>query len=79
MTLADWLKASRTTQQELARELHCTQGLVSHWVTGRQQVSPEFVLPLARATGWQLTPHQLRPDLYPNRADALPLSLLMES
>jgi DNA-binding transcriptional regulator YdaS (Cro superfamily) len=26
---------------------------------------PHHVIGLARATDWQVTPHQLRPDLYP--------------
>lgn len=30
------------------------------------------VLSVARATGWRATPHELRPDLYPNPMDALP-------
>lgn len=33
----------------------------------------EYVLPIAQALNWQITPHQLRPDLYPNPADALPV------
>lgn len=32
----------------------------------------ERVLSMAQATGWHVTPHHLRPDLYPNPTDALP-------
>ena len=31
----------------------------------------ERVIQVARLTGWQVTPHQLRPDLYPLPGDAL--------
>jgi DNA-binding transcriptional regulator YdaS (Cro superfamily) len=32
----------------------------------------ERVLPVSELVGWSVTPHQLRPDLYPNPTDALP-------
>ena len=38
----------------------------------RAGTSAERVLDLSRATGWRVTPHALRPDLYPNAPDALP-------
>jgi DNA-binding transcriptional regulator YdaS (Cro superfamily) len=31
----------------------------------------ERVIQVARLTGWKVTPHQLRPDLYPLPGDAL--------
>ena len=42
----------------------------------RGACSAERVIPVAQATGWRVTPHQLRPDLYPNQSDALPPELL---
>lgn len=35
-------------------------------------VSAERVLAISTATNWQVTPHQLRPDIYPNPQDGLP-------
>ena len=32
----------------------------------------DVVLPIAEALGYRMTPHALRPDLYPNPTDALP-------
>ncbi|MGL6245682.1 transcriptional regulator [Pseudomonas sp.] len=32
------------------------------------------VLAVCEATGWQVTPHVLRPDIYPNPSDGLPAS-----
>jgi len=39
---------------------------------------PDVVLPIAEHLNYQLTPHQLRPDLYPNPTDALPLGMRVE-
>ncbi|HTJ95930.1 MAG TPA: YdaS family helix-turn-helix protein [Rhodocyclaceae bacterium] len=40
----------------------------------RAPVPPaEYVLPIAQALNWQLTPHELREDLYPHPNDGLPL------
>jgi hypothetical protein len=33
---------------------------------------PETVVPICKFLGWRMTPHQLRPDIYPNPSDALP-------
>lgn len=40
-------------------------------------VPAERVLSIAEATGWKVTPHQLREDIYPYVTDALPLSVLI--
>jgi DNA-binding transcriptional regulator YdaS (Cro superfamily) len=41
----------------------------------RTGTSAERVLDLSRATGWRVTPHDLRADLYPNAFDALPADI----
>lgn len=33
---------------------------------------PETVIPICDFLDWRMTPHRLRPDLYPNLTDALP-------
>jgi DNA-binding transcriptional regulator YdaS (Cro superfamily) len=39
----------------------------------KMEVPPaEAVIPIAEITTWQVTPHELRPDLYPNPTDAMP-------
>ena len=35
-------------------------------------IPAERVIPIAAATEWRVTPHQLRPDLYPNARDGMP-------
>jgi DNA-binding transcriptional regulator YdaS (Cro superfamily) len=47
-----------------------TPWAISKWV--RDGVPPNEVLWLAAATGWQFTPHQIDPKLYPNADDGLP-------
>jgi len=43
---------------------------VSKWVDAG--VPPDRVLTIARATDYLVTPHRLRPDLYPHPDDGLP-------
>lgn len=39
----------------------------------KMEVPPaEAVLAICAAVGWQVTPHELRPDIYPSPADGLP-------
>lgn len=45
---------------------------VKHYRNGIRRVSPINVIPVCAATGWQITPHELRPDIYPNPSDGLP-------
>ena len=50
------------------------QGHIWKWLnTASSEVPPaEYVLAIAAATDWEFRPHDLRPDLYPNPADAIP-------
>ena len=43
---------------------------VSKW----RQCPPDRVLEVSRLTGWQVSPHELRPDYYPHPCDGLPES-----
>lgn len=36
------------------------------------RVPSEYAIPVSRAVGFEVTPHQLRPDIYPNETDGLP-------
>ena len=68
-------------QTALARKLRAalpeskvSQVHVWNWLNVSQQPVPpaDMVLPISRVLGFAVTPHQLRPDLYPNPGDALP-------
>lgn len=48
-----------------------TSQAVSQW-----EVAPsQHVIVIAAATGFEVTPHELRPDLYPHPEDGLPREL----
>lgn len=53
-----------------AKAVGVDQPVVSHWI--RRGIPADRVLSVSRATGWQVTPHALRPDIYPNPTDGLP-------
>ena len=55
----------------VARALGVTKGAVSQWSV----VPADRVIPVAQATGWRVTPHELRPDLYPNAGDGVPVDV----
>ena len=41
---------------------------IKAWTSFGGRVRHEWVVPLCQAVDWQVTPHQLRPDLYPDPA-----------
>lgn len=51
-----------------------TQSHVWKWLNQVVGATPpaEWARTIAEAVEWQVTPHDLRPDLYPNPTDALP-------
>ncbi|PXW42040.1 YdaS antitoxin of YdaST toxin-antitoxin system [Klebsiella oxytoca] len=56
---------------KLAEKLDVSSMTVSHWKKRHSGVVPQKrVFPIFNATG--VTPHELRPDLYPNPNDGLP-------
>ncbi|GER63374.1 hypothetical protein CSC35_0139 [Enterobacter hormaechei] len=38
----------------------------------KNKIPGELVLKVSKAVDWQVTPNELRPDLYPNPKDGLP-------
>lgn len=58
-------------QQTLAEKHGVSQAMISKWARG-VRVSGEVVLKFCSDSDWQVTPHELRPDLYPNSKDGLP-------
>jgi DNA-binding transcriptional regulator YdaS (Cro superfamily) len=55
----------------LAEKIGLSSMAISHWKHRHKGAVPSsHVLPVYQATG--VTPHELRPDLYPNPTDGLP-------
>ena len=44
---------------------------VANWIA-KNRVPSERVIQLCQSGGWVVTPHQLRPDIYPNKNDGIP-------
>jgi DNA-binding transcriptional regulator YdaS (Cro superfamily) len=70
--LQKYLDESETSRAALAKAAGISESLVGHWCNGLRLVPPEQAIRLAKLTKWRLTPHQLRPDIWPNATDALP-------
>lgn len=58
------------SQAELGRRIGKRSQTINGWF--KDKVPAEQVLKTSRLLGWAVTPHELRPDLYPNPTDALP-------
>ncbi|EJZ7014671.1 helix-turn-helix domain-containing protein [Salmonella enterica] len=58
------------TQAELGRVFNISQPAARKWL--HSSLPPGRVIPLSEKMGWEITPHELRPDLYPNPTDGLP-------
>jgi len=56
------------SQSALARAFGLRPQAVQQWAAA----PPDKVLKISEATGWRVSPHQLRPDLYPHPDDGLP-------
>jgi DNA-binding transcriptional regulator YdaS (Cro superfamily) len=55
----------------VARRMNITPQRVSNW---RERGIPnDQVVFFCRAVDWKVTPHELRPDIYPNPTDGLPV------
>jgi DNA-binding transcriptional regulator YdaS (Cro superfamily) len=68
-------------QTALAREIRgqvpeskVSQVHVWNWLNASHAPVPpaDMVLPISRALAFQVTPHELRPDLYPHPLDGMP-------
>lgn len=60
-------------QTALACKSDIPQPTISAWVNRfSHRVGVDFVLKVSEATEWKISPHELRPDIYPHRQDGLP-------
>ncbi len=63
MDLKQYFEETGDTQEKLADRLKITQGAVSQWLKNR--VPAERVLDVERETDGKVSPHAMRPDIYP--------------
>jgi DNA-binding transcriptional regulator YdaS (Cro superfamily) len=62
MNLADYLKTSKVTQMEFARNLGVAQGTVGFWLHNKPPTL-ERAIQIEKATNGQVTCEELRPDV----------------
>lgn len=62
------------SQQALAKLVGGVQTRISEWKRAGR-VAAGSVIPVCAAVDWVVTPHELRPDLYPHPDDGLPAEL----
>lgn len=63
------------TQTALAEKIpNGKQTTIAQWIA-RGWVPPERVIDVCAAINYQVTPHEIRPDIYPHPDDALPDSM----
>ena len=62
--------AEKFSQRELAMLMSTKQQSVSRWFNSKFPVSR--VIHLCQLMQWGVTPHELRPEIYPNPTDGLP-------
>lgn len=58
------------TQSQIGKHFNLTQQAISLWF--KEEVPAGAVLSLCSLVEWKVTPHEVRPDLYPNTNDGLP-------
>jgi DNA-binding transcriptional regulator YdaS (Cro superfamily) len=64
------------TQTALAAKIGTGQATVSAWVNRYDNtVGADYVIKVSEAVEWKVTPHQLRPDIYPHPDDGLPTEM----
>ncbi|EBO7463710.1 helix-turn-helix domain-containing protein [Salmonella enterica] len=71
MSALDKVIKAAGSARKLSHALGVTSMSVSHWKNrDHGMVPPNYIFPIFKMTG--VTPHELRPDLYPNPTDGLP-------
>lgn len=65
------------SQAEIGRRLNVSQQTVFKWLNRR--VPAERVIPLCELLNWEITPHELRPDLHPTPISGIPEGVIPPS
>lgn len=69
--------AIHLSQKEIAAHMDTNQQNVSRWLNSR--VPAERVIPLCELLGWEVTPHDIRPDLHPTPVSGIPDGVTLPS
>lgn len=72
MNLNEFLKKRGVTQSAFAKSVGVTQGYVSQVLAGNYKPKGKTALRWSEATNWEVTPHEINSDDYPNMTDGIP-------
>lgn len=69
MKLSEWIDKHprdkrQLVRQRLAKTLKVSESLVRHYANGNRRVPAERVPDLSEATGGEVTPQEVRPDVF---------------
>ena len=70
MNINEYVKAFGLSKASSA--FGVTEASIKHWIYGVRPIPVERVIVGAAGSGWVMTPHELKPEFYPNPTDALP-------
>lgn len=66
-------RAMNAYYESAGSDTRVTQTHVWNWIHRAKGVVPgEYCIAVASATNWEVTPHQIRQDIYPHPRDGLP-------
>lgn len=60
-----------TSQRAIAKGLGISPQAVNQWFS-KSVIPARFVLQVCEFVGWKVSPHEIRPDLYPSLQDGMP-------
>ena len=64
MDLATYMQSHGISQSDMADRLGVSQGMVSHWLRGRKNITAEKARDIEIATNGAVRRHELRPDVF---------------
>ena len=70
MNICEYLQKHDLSQDEFAKKVGVSQGLVWQWINGKTKVRAERVAGIEEATNGEITRHDLRSDIFGERQAA---------
>lgn len=70
MNIAEYLQKHDLSQEQFAKKVGVSQGLVWQWINGKTKVRAERVAGIEEATNGEITRHDLRSDIFGDRQAA---------
>lgn len=64
MDIKTYLETRGDSQEQFAKRIGVSQGLVWQWIEGRTRITAERAIEIEEKTDRQITRHDLRPDLF---------------